>query len=150
VGCRARWGKSPRNGTREGDVEDPDLLVLQQHLVVLRHSGNVLGEKKYRGVDSNGFVNELQSAENGAVVFTASTGRQFSQESKEWGNGAFTKAMVEAIGGKADYQRSGKITVNMLDLYVSERVKEFTGGQQTPVTAKPGGVPDFPVGDVRQ
>jgi len=32
-----------------------------------------------------------------------------------------------------------------LDLYISDRVKELTKGQQTPVTAKPETVPDFPV-----
>lgn len=33
----------------------------------------------------------------------------------------------------------------MLDLYVSERVKELTRGRQTPTTTKPATVPDFPV-----
>ena len=110
------------------------------------HAGNVLGGKKLRGGnDQNGFVNELASAESGVVVFTAATGRQSSQESKEWNNGAFTKALIEALSGEADARRTGRVTVNMIDLYVSERVKELTHGQQTPVTAKPGGVPDFPL-----
>jgi hypothetical protein len=33
----------------------------------------------------------------------------------------------------------------MLDLYLSERVKELTGGRQTPTTAKPDTIPDFPI-----
>jgi len=94
-------------------------------------------------------VNELASAENGAIVFSSSTGRQYSQEKPEWGNGAFTKGLVEGIRGKADYRATGRITVNMLDLYVSERVKELTGGQQTPTTVKPPNVPDFPVAVLR-
>src|SRR5207248_4321748 len=49
------------------------------------HAGNVLGGRKLRGsADANGFVNELVAAENGVVVFTAASGRQSSQESKEW------------------------------------------------------------------
>lgn len=36
-------------------------------------------------------------AENGAVVFTSSTGRQYSLENEDWGNGAFTKALVEGL-----------------------------------------------------
>jgi len=39
--------------------------------------------------------------------------------------------------------------VNMLDLYISERVKELTEGQQTPTTVKPPNVPDFPVAVLR-
>lgn len=44
---------------------------------------------------------------------------------------------------------NGRIAANMLDLYVSERVKELTKGQQTPTTVKPPNVPDFPVALVR-
>ena len=42
-----------------------------------------------RGVaDINAVVNELASAENGAVVFASSTGKQYSLEDQAWGNGA--------------------------------------------------------------
>lgn len=108
------------------------------------HSGTVMGTR--RGLaDIAGVVNELASAENGAVVFASSTGNQFSLENTAWGNGAFTKALVEGLSGKADYAGKGTISINMLDLYLSERVKELTGGKQTPTTTKPNTVPDFPV-----
>ena len=114
------------------------------------HSGNVLGAGRRAGPnDVSGVINELSSAENGVVVFSSSTGRQFSLEDPSWGNGAFTKALVEGLDGAADYQKSGRITHKMLDLYVSERVKSLTKGQQSPVTQAPGGVPDFPVATTR-
>ena len=100
-------------------------------------------------MDLNGFINELSSAESGVVVFSASTGRQSSQESREWGNGAFTKAVIEGLSGKADFQHTGRVTLNMLDLYISERVKELTKGTQSPTTAKPNTVQDFPIAVVR-
>jgi WD40 repeat protein len=109
------------------------------------HSGNVMGGKRRAALDIAGVINELASAENGAVVFAASTGNQYSLENSAWGNGAFTKALVEGLQGQADYRRSGRITVNMLDLYLSERVKELTQGRQTPTTTKPPSTPDFPV-----
>lgn len=129
------------------------------------HSGNVLGSRQTRGaasvpsgqcpvpapgartsgVDVTGAINELSSAENGAVVFAASTGNQVALEDPAWGHGAFTKALLEALSGRADYTHRGRITVNMLDLYLSDRVKELTDGAQTPTTAKPQTVPDFPV-----
>jgi uncharacterized caspase-like protein len=108
------------------------------------HSGNIMGTRK-DPTDVAGVVNELISAENGAVVFASSMGRQYSLEDPAWGNGAFTKALVEGINGAADYTHKGRITVNMLNLYLSERVKELTKGQQTPSTAKPDTVPDFPI-----
>jgi WD40 repeat protein len=108
------------------------------------HAGNVMGARAV-APDITGIVNELASAENGAVVFASSTGKQYSFEDPTWGNGAFTKATVEGINGKADYTGKGKITINMLDLYISERVKELTKGKQTPATAKPKTIPDFPL-----
>ena len=110
------------------------------------HSGNVFGPgKKSAFNDISGVINELASAENGVVVFSSSTGRQLSLEDKAWDNGAFTKALVEGISGKADHQQSGRVTFKMLDLYVTERVKELTKGTQSPVTQAPGGVNDFPL-----
>ncbi|KOR28815.1 hypothetical protein TI03_03860, partial [Achromatium sp. WMS1] len=109
------------------------------------HSGNVMGSRRSLVPDVNQVVNDLMSAENGIVVFTASTGRQYAMEHKSWGNGAFTKALVEGLGGKADFTRDGLITINQLDLYISERVKELTRGSQTPTTAKPKTVSDYPI-----
>jgi uncharacterized caspase-like protein len=108
------------------------------------HAGNIMGARG-TAIDITGVVNELASAENGAVVFASSTGKQNSYEDSNWGNGAFTKAAVEGINGNADYTGKGRITINMLDLYISERVKELTKGEQTPATAKPQTIPDFPV-----
>lgn len=116
------------------------------------HAGNSIGttvKRRDGAVDVNGFANELASAENGAIVFTASTGRQVSLEDAMWNNGAFTKALIEGLSGRAEVVGKGKITINSLDLYISERVKELTKGRQTPTTAKPDTVSDFPVA-VRQ
>jgi uncharacterized caspase-like protein len=135
-----------RTGVSFSDIKNAVASIAGKALFFVDscHSGNVMGTRR-GGLDITGVVNELASAENGAVVFAASTGRQFSLENSDWGNGAFTKALVEGINGKADYIGKGKITINMLDLYISERVKELTKGQQTPTTTKPQTVPDFPV-----
>jgi uncharacterized caspase-like protein len=115
------------------------------------HSGNVLGNGRKSSIyDIGEIVRELTSAENGVVVFSSSTGRQYSYESESWGNGAFTKALIEGMEGAADYHGKGKITHKMLDLYMSDRVKELTDGEQSPVTQAPGGVPDFPISGSHQ
>ena len=109
------------------------------------HAGNVLGGTRRTALDVTGVINELTSAESGVVVFAASAGQQYSLENAKWGNGAFTKALVEGLGGKADYTKTGRITITSLDLYIAERVKELTQGQQKPVTAKPVAIGDFPL-----
>jgi len=118
------------------------------------HSGDVMGD--HGGSSSKGLArietpdvvqisNDLGSAENGVVVFASSTGAQYSLEDSRWKNGAFTEALVEALHGKADYTRDGAISINELDLYLSERVKKLTKGKQTPTTTKPKTIVDFTV-----
>jgi hypothetical protein len=53
--------------------------------------------------------------------------------------------VVEGISGSADFQKTGQITLKGLDFYVSGRVKDLTGGRQSPMSITPSGVPDFPI-----
>jgi hypothetical protein len=138
--------KLKRTGVAFSDIKNTVAALAGKALFFVDtcHAGNVMGTRRAL-LDLTAVVNELASAENGAVVFAASTGNQYSLEDPAWGNGAFTKALVEGLSGKADYSGTGKITINMLDLYLSERVKELTRGRQTPTTTKPQTIPDFPV-----
>jgi len=142
-------GKLLRTGVAQNDIKVTlnSLAGKAIFFVDTCHSGNALGTAKTRSINSqiDAFVNELASAENGVVVFTAATGKQFSQEDPAWGNGAFTKAVVEGLSGKADFQGTGKITHKGLDYYVTERVKTLTKGTQSPVSIAPQGVTDFPI-----
>jgi len=114
------------------------------------HAGR-LSQVAMRGVlDINRVVNDFTATENGIVTFASSQGREQSQERPEWGNGAFTKAIVEGImEGKADLLKNGTITVSQLDAYVVSRVKELTGGTQHPVMTRPPTVSDFPIAVIR-
>jgi hypothetical protein len=113
------------------------------------HSGDVMGSTRRAIIDINGVVNELSSAENGAIVFTSSTGRQYSLEDIAWNNGAFTKALVEGLGGKADLFNRKNISIKTLDAFITQRVKELTKGKQAPTTIIPASIPDFPIAIVR-
>ncbi len=106
-------------------------------------SGNVMGGTT-RGVDDmTKALNELISAENGVVVYTASSGNQASLENSKWENGAFTKALNEGISGKADLLKKGKITCSTLNAYIADRVEELTQGRQSPNFSLPRTVTDF-------
>lgn len=138
-----------RTGVAQTDIRDTlnSLAGKAVFFVDTCHAGNALGTSKTRAIGSttDAFINELGSAENGVVVFSSSTGKQLSQENAAWGNGAFTKAVVEGLSGKADFGKNGKITHKGLDYYVTERVKELTKGQQSPVAIAPNGITDFPI-----
>jgi uncharacterized caspase-like protein len=110
------------------------------------YSGDVLrGGKSALQASLDRFANELAAAENGVVVFASSTGNQLSWEDPVWGNGAFTKALVEGLEGKADKAKAGVVRVAGLEDYVYERVKEMTDGKQKPMVAKPKMVENFPI-----
>lgn len=110
------------------------------------HAGNVLGMRtRALGDGVNAFINELASAENGAIVLAAASGKELALEDDRWGNGAFTKALVEGLDGAADLQKTGRITINMLIQYTEDRVKELTGGHQKPADEKWQAIPDFPI-----
>ncbi len=113
------------------------------------HAGAILAaatQTRRAPVDVNKSVNDFATAESGLVVYGASMGRELSVESDEWKHGAFTKALIEAIGeGKADSLHKGKITTALLDTYLANRVKELTDDQQHPVMSRPDAVPDFPL-----
>lgn len=106
------------------------------------HSGNVMGSRN-RPADLIRVANISASPENGIVVFTSSTGSQPSFEKQDWGNGAFTKAVVEGMSGRADLFNKGSISIKNLDAYISNRVTELTEGRQLPTTIVPLSIPDF-------
>jgi hypothetical protein len=115
------------------------------------YSAGVVGGKSGEfHPDVDRFANELRASENGVVVFASSTGNQVSHEHDDWKNGAFTKALVEGLGGRAARPQAHAISISDLEGYVSRRVHELTKGNQTPMTAKPKTVQDFWIAAVRQ
>jgi hypothetical protein len=109
------------------------------------HSGNVMGSSRRKDVTSA--IKSIVESGTGSIVMTASTGRGYSLEDSRWGHGAFTKALLEGIGGgKADYNHNGEISIKEIDLYVTERVKALTKGKQKPTTVIPESISDFALG----
>jgi WD40 repeat protein len=111
-------------------------------------AGNVVGNPRSSNRELARLANDLASAENGIVVFASSSGRQLSEENDEWGNGAFTKAIIDGLSGGADLIKAGRVTFKGLDYFVSEHVRRMTDGRQTPVTIVPVGVPDFALASI--
>ena len=141
-----------RTGVPATDIVDT-ISYVQGRVVYFMdacHSGNLeVVRRSANGVDLNGLIQDLSAAENGAVVFSSAAGSQYALESPEWGNGAFTRALLEAFRGNGDYNNDGAVSINELNLYVGEEVKRLTNNQQTPVLQKPDSIRDFPIGVVR-
>jgi hypothetical protein len=110
------------------------------------HAGGVLGPaQRGGGNDMTDVVNDLIDAEGGLIVFSSSTGRQSSLEDPAWGNGAFTKAVVEGLDGKAALPGDPRITQATLQAYVAHAVKALTGGRQSPTMQTTVNLPEIPI-----
>ncbi len=129
------------------------------------HSAGVLGgkagaaTKKDLSHSLEAALREMTAIESGLVVMTSSTGREASLEHPDWGHGAFTLSLIEALSNQrrvsaeqtrlpADLNGDGVIEVVELDAYVTQRVKELTAGRQHPVTRR-GDIPSFPIGLIK-
>ena len=102
------------------------------------HAGNALGGRRF-STEVAYLINDLTADENAVVVYSSSTGKQLSIEKDSWGNGAFTKVLVDGIKGGADIRKTGMITQKGLDFFISEEVPRLTQGLQTPMTIIPFG-----------
>lgn len=108
------------------------------------HSGNIMGAG---GSYINGLINLLTSTVKGAgaITFTSSTGKELSYEDPSWGNGAFTKALIEGINGAASADEDKEITYTSLSLYINRRVKKITEDKQHPTLVPTPNTPDFSI-----
>ena len=100
-------------------------------------------------VDMNRLANELGDKTLGVFLYASALGRQFSYENQDWGNGAFTKAMIEGLSGKADRDNTGFIETDELALYVRRRVMDMTKQMQEPVRIKPDAAPEMRIARLR-
>ena len=109
------------------------------------HSGNISqgGTEKGDG-DIDFLAMKLKATGKAVVIISGSTSDGLSKEREDWQNGAFTKALVEGLNGKAS-EDDGSITPTSLFDYIKKRVKELTGGTQKPTITIPKSVPDFAI-----
>jgi len=94
------------------------------------YSGAASADGRAETVESARLTQALAAAN--ITVLTSSSADQTSREDAAWQNGAFTKAVLEALGSDADENRDGLISATELAAYVERRVRVLTGGRQSP------------------
>lgn len=88
----------------------------------------------------------LATVPSGLLVFSASKGRQFSEEAAATGGGVFTNAVADVIARqRAAYDLDGNGIIEVSELYagVKRRVSELTDGRQVPWLARNEMIGDF-------
>lgn len=85
------------------------------------------------------------------ALLSAAGPREWSQENPAWGHGAFSLALLEALGGGGDgtavpdTNRNNRIELDELARYVSWRVTKLTSGHQHPLADVPPTMPSLPL-----
>jgi uncharacterized caspase-like protein len=104
------------------------------------------GGRRKSTVNFDEVLRQITNRYGGVVTFAASTGIEASVERDEWQHGAFTKALLEGLEGRADGyggKKDGVIETKELGAWVIDRVKELTGGEQHAQYLPPPDLPPF-------
>lgn len=109
------------------------------------HSGGVgqsfdIARRANRGIKINQIssgIQNLSQVGDGVCVISASSDKQFSQESQKWGggHGIFTYFLLKGLKGDADYNKDISVTLGELTSYLSEQVRRETRNAQSPTVA---------------
>ena len=112
------------------------------------HSGGAVLPQNRRGVDDVdivGLLNQLREPGSGLIVFAAAKAREKAIQLDEQHHGAFTVALLDALGGGADLLHRGAVSTAELNVYIADRVRDLTGGKQHPIMQRADDLPDFPL-----
>lgn len=131
------------DATRLAETAVPELKI-REALTHLRgraiffvdtcHAGAAVGQAGSADPQVKRMLNELVASAANVVVLASSEGRQDSEEADAWGNGAFTRALVQGLRGGAAADAQGRIWFKSLDKFVSDEVRALTAERQTPVS----------------
>jgi uncharacterized caspase-like protein len=129
------------------------------------HSGSA-GSRSFSDAAASKMMNDLISATAGMEIFASCGDNEYSYEDPAWGNGAFTKAILEAfrnepvdidgktlqadvfteVNGTKDHGSDGVITIEELKLFVQQRVpnlvKSAKKRPQNPINKSTDLLPD--------
>lgn len=89
------------------------------------------------------FIEQLKRSKNGMLLYASSSSDTKSQEDESWGNGAFTKALVEAINGAAREDHAEGLSTQELEHFLYKEVRKITNYKQTPIFINPNGIEHF-------
>ena len=90
----------------------------------------------------------LERVPSGLVVFSASKGRELSEETAASGGGLFTSALIDVIAGNRagfDFNKNGAIEISELYRSVKRKVVSDTEGRQNPWISRNDMIGDFAI-----
>ena len=96
-----------------------------------------------RSAAATHFLEQLRRTKNGMMLYASSASDTKSKEDLEWGNGAFTKALLSAFNGGARQQFDEGLSTQVLEMHLYKEVRRITDFKQTPIFINPNGMEHF-------
>lgn len=96
-----------------------------------------------RSAATTHFIEQLKRSKNGILLYASSSSDTKSREDESWGNGAFTKALVEALNGAAREEHTEGLSTQELEHFLYKEVRKLTDFKQTPIFINPSGIEHF-------
>jgi hypothetical protein len=87
------------------------------------HSGAQIGKSPSRMTKE--FARHVFDEAEGLAILSSCTQRQVSWEWPEKGQSVFTHYLLQGLGGEADFQHKGFVTVSDINQYVTDKVKRW-------------------------
>lgn len=96
-----------------------------------------------RSAATTHFIEQLKRSKNGMLLYASSSSDTKSREDESWENGAFTKALVEALNGAAKEEHAEGLSTQELEHFLYKQVRKLTDFKQTPIFINPSGIEHF-------
>lgn len=96
-----------------------------------------------RSASTEHFIEQLNRAGNGMIMYASSSADTKSREDNKWQNGIFTKVLLEAMNGATMKPNREGLSANELGYYLEERVNQLTEGKQIPKYINPKNLDNF-------
>lgn len=96
-----------------------------------------------RSAATTHFIEQLKRSKNGILLYASSSSDTKSREDESWENGAFTKALVEALNGAAKEEHAEGLSTQELEHFLYKQVRKLTDFKQTPIFINPSGIEHF-------
>ncbi|MCC7018764.1 MAG: caspase family protein [Ardenticatenales bacterium] len=99
------------------------------------HAGAAIGSGRDAGTMTVDFIRRVFEQAEGMAVLASCKQGQKSWERTDTGHGVFSEFLLEALGGRADFDQKGFVTVSDASRYVTDGVRRWSvenGAPQTP------------------
>ncbi len=97
------------------------------------HSGSLLAARSPVLVTLDKYYKAFETTDGGTALLMSSKGEELSLEDNGLRHGVFSHYLMKGMKGNADKNGDTIVTVSELFDYVFGKVRDYTGGQQTPV-----------------